>query len=397
MTTLLRYDAACRAIAEAKTFDEVRDWEDKAAAVREYTRRIGNRALELDALEIRERARRRRGELLITLKAEEKIRDGKRSSAEDRLTLEELGLTKNQSSRDQAIARLDGDSFERLIARCRAYAEVHPEKHTFDMLKAEQREAEAARRTAEHARRVAAGGKIDDLHKLIADGFKAGAILADPPWHFMARNDKGEGRSASSYYTTDRTWRAIIELPVAQLAADDCVLFLCMVDWAPRLALDVIEAWGFAHKTTAFTWAKRTRSDADWHMGQGYWTRANPEDCWLATRGHPKRLNADVRQLIIAPVMEHSRKPDEIHDRIERLVSGPYLELYARRDRKDWITWGNEIPFKPSLPPHDPETGEIIEPLPPTAADGLDLPNCLRIGDPECERWRKDERDVTRT
>jgi N6-adenosine-specific RNA methylase IME4 len=80
-------------------------------------------------------------------------------------------------------------------------------------------------------------------------------------------------------------------------------------------------------------------------MGQGYWTRANPEDCWLATRGHPKRLHADVRQFITAPVAEHSRKPDEIYERIERLVDGPYLELYARRDRPGWMTWGNELPF----------------------------------------------------
>jgi hypothetical protein len=81
-------------------------------------------------------------------------------------------------------------------------------------------------------------------------------------------------------------------------------------------------------------------------MGQGYWTRANPETCWLATRGKPQRLHTDVRQLIVAPIREHSRKPDEIHDRIERLVAGPYLELYARRERPGWLTWGDELPFK---------------------------------------------------
>jgi N6-adenosine-specific RNA methylase IME4 len=80
-------------------------------------------------------------------------------------------------------------------------------------------------------------------------------------------------------------------------------------------------------------------------MGQGYWTRANPEDCWLATRGGPKRLHADVRQLIVAPIAEHSRKPDETYERIERLVEGPYLELYARRPRKGWVSWGNELEF----------------------------------------------------
>jgi hypothetical protein len=131
-----------------------------------------------------------------------------------------------------------------------------------------------------------------------------------------------------------------------------------MVDWCPQDALDLIAAWGFTHKTTAFTWVKQNASGDGFHMGQGYWTRANPEDCLLATRGRPQRLHADVRQLVMAPVMEHSRKPDIVHDRIKRLVDGPYLELYARRPRDKWMTWGNDLAF--TLPPHDPETGEII-------------------------------------
>jgi N6-adenosine-specific RNA methylase IME4 len=416
MTALLKYDAACRAVAAAKTLDEVRDWEDKAAAVREYTRRIGNRSLELDAIEIRERARRRRGELLLTLKADGKIARGsaQMSSAEDISTLEQLGVTRNESSRDQAIAALDGNSFERLIGRCRAYAEAHPEKHAFDMLTAEQREAKNAAKAAALAERTLQGGKVDDLHALIAGGHRFSAILADPPWHFIPYAESGEGRSASRHYTTDRKWRDIIELPVKELAADDCVLFMWMVDWCPRLALEVIEAWGFAHKTTAFTWAKQNASGEGWHMGQGYWTRANPEDCWLATRGQPKRINADVRQLIVAPVLEHSRKPDEAHLRIERLVSGPYLELYARRERENWVTWGNELKFKMPLPPHHPETGEIIETVATVAPDCRDaepasvsspspdtdagpsrsddeqfndIPEFLRIGHPACS-WR---------
>jgi N6-adenosine-specific RNA methylase IME4 len=75
----------------------------------------------------------------------------------------------------------------------------------------------------------------------------------------------------------------------------------------------------------------------------GYWTRANTEPCLLATRGRPKRLNADVRQAIIEPRREHSRKPDGIHKRIERLVAGPYLELFARQQRPGWDVWGNEV------------------------------------------------------
>ena len=238
--------------------------------------------------------------------------------------------------------------------------------------------------------RALKGGQVADLHRLIAHGHKFSAILADPPWHFVARSEKGERRSASQHYTTDRTEAEKIKaLPIRDLAAADCVLFMWMVDWCPQLALEVIEAWGFTHKTTAFTWAKQNASGDGWHMGQGYWTRANPEDCWLAACGHPKRINADVRQLIVAPVMEHSRKPDEVQNRIERLVNGPYLELYARRERENWVTWGNELEFQMPLLPHDLETAEIIESAATAAAveDPLDIQAFLRIGDPACT-WR---------
>jgi N6-adenosine-specific RNA methylase IME4 len=62
----------------------------------------------------------------------------------------------------------------------------------------------------------------------------------------------------------------------------------------------------------------------------------------LFTRGKPKRQSASVRQLIEAPRREHSRKPDEIHDRIEALVPGPYCELFARAPREGWDVWGNQ-------------------------------------------------------
>jgi hypothetical protein len=136
----LKYDEACRAVAVAKSFDEVRDWEDKAAAVREYSRRIRNRSLEIDALEIRERARRRRGELLIHLRENGQLLDGRTKTVTDevpfqRVTLDDLDVSKNESSRDQKIAALDGNSFERLVARCRAYMEDNPDKHAVDVLR----------------------------------------------------------------------------------------------------------------------------------------------------------------------------------------------------------------------------------------------------------------------
>lgn len=161
-----------------------------------------------------------------------------------------------------------------------------------------------------------------------------GAILADPPWYWRARSAKGDGR-APPYGRMGL--EDICALPVAGLAAPDCALFLWAVDPMLPQALEVIAAWGFTFKTIGFYWTKPG------HMGLGFWTRSNPEQCLLATRGRPKRLSKGVRRWVNAPVREHSRKPDEVAAGIERLVAGPYLELFARTARPGWAAWGNEV------------------------------------------------------
>jgi len=174
-----------------------------------------------------------------------------------------------------------------------------------------------------------------------------GAILADPPWHYRVWSAAGTGRSAERHYRVMST-EAICALPVARVAAADSVLFL----WAtwPLLpdALRVIDAWGFAYRTCSFAWVKLGRAQGNsfaprLHIGMGHWTRANTEPCLLATRGRPRRLARDVRQVILSPVGRHSCKPDDQYERIERLVAGPYLELFARRQRPGWTALGDAI------------------------------------------------------
>jgi N6-adenosine-specific RNA methylase IME4 len=170
-----------------------------------------------------------------------------------------------------------------------------------------------------------------------------GAILADCPWSFRVwSSDTGHGRSAESHYPTMQP-DELAALPVASLAAPDCALFM----WAtmPTLpqALALGEAWGFGYKTAALAWAKTLRSGWGWHFGMGYWTRANVELCLLFTRGRVQRKARNVRQLIVAPVGRHSAKPDEQYTRIEQLVDGPYLELFARQTRPGWDAFGNQI------------------------------------------------------
>lgn len=176
-----------------------------------------------------------------------------------------------------------------------------------------------------------------------------GVIYADPPWKFKTHSHKGLGRSAEAWYdclSVDQ----ICRLSVTQYAAPDCVLFLWTTDPFLRDAFRVIDAWGFTYKTVGFYWAKcgsLGSTEGVWPIGTGYWSRANPEQCLLATRGHPKRVNADVPKLIVAPRREHSRKPDEVRTRIERLCSGPYLELFARERAAGWDSLGQEADSGP--------------------------------------------------
>jgi N6-adenosine-specific RNA methylase IME4 len=170
---------------------------------------------------------------------------------------------------------------------------------------------------------------------------KYGALLVDPPWRFRTWSETNQAKAASNHYSL-MTLDDIKAMPIADLAASDCALFMWAVNPMIPQALEVIDAWGFRFKTVAFTWAKRTTTDKTWHMGLGYWNRQNTEQCFLAVRGKPKRLSKSVRQLIVAPRREHSRKPDEIHDRIQSLVAGPYLELFGRQQREGWTVWGNQ-------------------------------------------------------
>lgn len=179
-------------------------------------------------------------------------------------------------------------------------------------------------------------------------------VYADPPWTFSTYSDKGKGRSAEAHYDC-LSIDQIKAIPVADWMAPDAVLLMWATDPLLPRALEVMAAWGFTYKTVGFYWVKLNKgadpislgngplySERDFFTGLGFWTRANPELCLLATRGHPKRLAGDVPKLLLAPRREHSRKPDAAYERIERLVAGPYLELFARRSRPGWDGWGNQ-------------------------------------------------------
>jgi N6-adenosine-specific RNA methylase IME4 len=172
---------------------------------------------------------------------------------------------------------------------------------------------------------------------------KYNIIYADPAWHFKTYSNKGEKRSAIQYYDCLNI-NDIYNLPVNDIANDDCILFIWVIDSMLPEALQVIKKWNFKYKTVAFTWVKQNKKSDGYFTGMGYWTRCNPEQCLLATKGNPKRLSKAVRQLIISKRQEHSRKPDEIRNRIVELCGDlPRIELFARNKTKGWSVWGNEV------------------------------------------------------
>lgn len=165
-------------------------------------------------------------------------------------------------------------------------------------------------------------------------------LLADPAWAFRTYSAKGEGKSPQSHYRC-MSLAQIQALPVADLAAPDCAL----VCWAtaPLLpaAIDTLRGWGFTFKT-AGAWAKRSKTGAKWAFGTGYCYRSAAEFWLLGTRGKPCQKAHNVRNLIVAPVREHSRKPDQMRGDIEALWDGPYAELFAREGAPGWDSWGLE-------------------------------------------------------
>lgn len=164
-----------------------------------------------------------------------------------------------------------------------------------------------------------------------------GVIYADPEWRFeVYSRDTGMDRAADNHYPTSST-DAICARPVADIAADDCVLFL----WAtvPMLpdAMRVMDAWGFNYKSHSI-WAKD-------RIGTGYWFRNQHELLLVGTRGQipAPAMGTQIPSVVSAPVGKHSEKPEQFYELIERYFPTlPKIELNARQTRPGWDAWGYE-------------------------------------------------------
>ena len=177
-------------------------------------------------------------------------------------------------------------------------------------------------------------------------GKKYKVIYADPPWQYRVYSKKGQGRSAENHYHTMNI-KDIMALPVDKIADKDCILFLWITFPCLKEGIEVMERWGFKYKTCGFNWVKRNKKKNTYFMGLGFWTRSNSEICLIGTKGQPKRISKSVPQICDARIMEHSRKPAGIRERIVELCGElPRIELFARDKVKGWDSLGDEMDGK---------------------------------------------------
>lgn len=194
------------------------------------------------------------------------------------------------------------------------------------------------------------------------DGQDFQLLLADPAWAFRTFNGKNRTptqksfREAEDHYPT-MTTDEMCALPVAPIAARHALLAMWVVGSHLPDAFRLAGAWGFQTCVTdLFYWAKQKLVQRDQidlftgdipepRMSMGYHSRKQLEPCLLFARGKGLPVHAhDVRQLIVAPSLGHSRKPAEQYDRLERLYGDvKRIELFARNTREGWNSWGNEV------------------------------------------------------
>jgi N6-adenosine-specific RNA methylase IME4 len=180
-------------------------------------------------------------------------------------------------------------------------------------------------------------------------------VAVDAPLHYGTWSAKGQGRAPSRHYRDYSIDEIIVGLPVKDIVARDAWLWLWLPDpHAPRM-LEIMQAFGFKFSGRGFTWVKTLKSlnretrlvsttdiESVLCMNGGKTTRKNSETVWLGRRGSPQILSHSVREVIIAPLREHSRKPDEFYRRVEAFAPGPYLDLFGRQSREGWRVWGDE-------------------------------------------------------
>lgn len=185
--------------------------------------------------------------------------------------------------------------------------------------------------------------------------------LCDPPWRFVKRARKTM-RHAVPQRAPTRHYETIClddlkALPVGRLGAKKSALIMWTFGAHLEQALELGRAWGYTYKTDLHYWLKLSKHGKR-RISMGYYSRKEVEIVLLFTKKPPKVKHRGIRQMIEAPIREHSRKPDSLYDNVEAMFDGPYLEMFARTKRIGWESCGDDI-FKFGFSGGKPGKGKL--------------------------------------
>lgn len=321
--TIVKMEQANRLLAECKTVPEAKYYHDMAEAGRQFARmnHLGLEAVN-NAAEFKLRTERRLGDLLKQMaeNGERETRGGDRKSKQSpdasTLMLNDIGVSKNQSSRWQTMAEVPEEQFEKFVAETKAD-------------KAELTSAGVIR-LARHNEQAAI-----EPRPILFPTSQFSTIVVDPPWPIEKIAREVRPNQAALDYPT-MSLDEISALPVSPLCFDDCHLYLWTTERFLPSAFGILETWGFRYIFTMV-----------WRKPGGYQPFGLPQyNCEFVLFGRRGSLNFDDTKNFFtcfeAPRREHSRKPDEFYDLVRRVSPGPRLDMFSRERREGFEQHGKE-------------------------------------------------------
>lgn len=245
------------------------------------------------------------------------------------------GVKEGVRSSDTFVSADDIGVDKRRLSEAKLIRDAYGDDGILDALaKANEHGTELARHQLIKAgRRIVAADKPEapqpetsTTEPTAADGYTT--IVIDPPWRYD--NTITRGAAEDHYPTMTLTELAELHIP----AAANAHMYLWVTNSFIRAGFDLLEAWGFMYKTT-LTWCKP-------QIGMGNYFRNNTEHVLFAVRGTLRTQQNNIGTWFKADRRRHSAKPESFYDLVESTSPGPWLEMFARRRRFGWHTWGNE-------------------------------------------------------
>ncbi len=172
----------------------------------------------------------------------------------------------------------------------------------------------------------------EDIKATVLPAGQFQVIVVDPPWQYDSRASDPTHRGRLPYKSMSMEELEALEIP----AADNSIMWLWVTNSFLHQALHLLDQWGFEYKTM-LTWAKPS-------IGLGDWLRGQTEHCLLGVKGNYRISPKGISTLLQAPTGRHSEKPDDFYALVDGLCVGTRIDMFARKEREGWDTWGSEVP-----------------------------------------------------